>query len=255
MSIFKIMKSAAKTLASYGGIQIARNSRIAARELLGLRRRNINTIIDVGANEGQFAKDISRVFPSAVIYCFEPLPLTYEKLRSWAEDGHPQIRTFNLALGEEEGKVEMYQHVEHSPSSSILIATDECVELFPKVRRRQRITVNATTLDKMFGDKSDLLNPEILIKLDVQGFEGRVLRGGTQTLRKSAACIVEASLFKLYKDQTGFEDIVWFLRDWGFHYAGNLSQVYRKQGDVLFVDSVFVKDTAREHEYSDDRKI
>lgn len=67
------------------GLDIVRKSKSLKFTLLGLHNLHIRTVIDVGANEGQFAKMILGKFPDAHIYCFEPLPDPFYKLRKWAE--------------------------------------------------------------------------------------------------------------------------------------------------------------------------
>ncbi len=88
---------------------------------------------------------------------------------------------------------------------------------------------------------SEPINPELLIKLDVQGYEAHVMRGGGKTFRKARACILEVSLDDLYKNQTTFEDIFLLLSKVGFHYHGNLQQTYADDGHVIQVEAVFTK--------------
>jgi hypothetical protein len=81
---------------------------------------------------------------------------------------------------------------------------------------------------------------EILLKLDVQGSEDRVLRGGTRVLSKCRAVVLEASLDPLYERQADFLGLAQFLRGAGFTYVGNLDQSYGADGRVMFLDAVFV---------------
>lgn len=62
----------------------------------------------------------------------------------------------------------------------------------------------------------------------------------------SKACIAEVSLDKLYEGQAGFYKIVALLHELGFRYAGNLSQVYAKDGHVIYIDVVFIKSEVKE---------
>ncbi len=81
----------------------------------------------------------------------------------------------------------------------------------------------------------------LLENRDVQGYENRVIKGGTETLQKARACILEVCLDQLYEKQATFEDIVILLFDLGFRYVGNLEQTYADDGHVIYVDSVFTK--------------
>ncbi len=87
-----------------------------------------------------------------------------------------------------------------------------------------------------------VMNPEILIKLDVQGYEDRVVSGGSRTLNMAKACIAEISLLdRLYEDQSDFRDIISRLYELGYDYACNLNQSYANDGHVIYIDAVFVK--------------
>jgi FkbM family methyltransferase len=223
------------------GFDIVRSHNSPVVTLLGLRRFPIRTVIDVGANEGQFAKQILGFFPHAHLYCFEPLPEPFKKLRDWAEGQQGNVDVFNVALGETEGTIEMLSHVEHNTSSSLLRTTARCEELYPFTHKQAPLSIKLMPLDKIVVNLPQPLVPELLIKLDVQGYEDRVIRGGTETIRKARACIIEINLDELYENQATFKDLLLSLRELGFHYAGNLDQVYGEDGHVISLDAVFVR--------------
>ncbi len=85
------------------------------------------------------------------------------------------------------------------------------------------------------------IEPEILIKIDVQGFERRVIEGGKALLSQAAACILEISLQPLYEDQPTFMDICRLMDGLGLEYAGNILQVYDEKARVIFLDALFTK--------------
>jgi hypothetical protein len=85
------------------------------------------------------------------------------------------------------------------------------------------------------------LEPEILVKLDVQGYEDRVITGGQQTLARARACIIEVGLDQLYTGQASFPDLLRMLGQLGFAYAGSLEQAYDDDGHVVWFDAVFVR--------------
>jgi len=223
------------------GLDIVKMSKSPRHTLLGLRNLPIRTIIDVGANTGQFAKMILDVFPEAYIYSFEPLPKPFGELRKWAMQQKERVKVFNLALGETEGEVEMFNHIEFSPSSSFLRTTSICEELYPFTKKQVPVVVQMATLDNWTKNLSNPLAPEILIKLDVQGYEDRVIRGGKKTFMMASACILEVNLDNLYDKQATFNDIALLLYDLGYRYAGNLDQVCANDGHVIYIDAVFVK--------------
>ncbi|MCL0040931.1 FkbM family methyltransferase [Thermodesulfovibrionales bacterium] len=234
-------KQTVKKIFNSIGLDIIRLSKSPAHSLLGLRNLPIKTIIDVGANTGQFARTISKVFPKADIYCFEPLSNPFKELNKWAESQNGRVKVFNMALGDSEGTAEMLSHLEHSPSSSLLGTTEICERLYPFTKKQTSIPVQLTTLDNWVKRLPHSLTPEILIKLDVQGYEDRVIRGGQEIFKIAKACILEVNLDNLYEKQPTFKDIALLLNKYGYSYAGNLDQAYADDGHVIFIDAVFLK--------------
>ncbi|MEO0230929.1 MAG: FkbM family methyltransferase [candidate division WOR-3 bacterium] len=184
MKNFKIPKNLIKKFFNALGYDIIRANNNPARTLLGLRNLPIKTIIDIGANEGQFARYICKIFPDAYIYCFEPLPEPFEKLRRWVEkERKSKASIFNFALGDKEGTFKMFLHYEHTPSSSFLKTTEICEKYYPFTKSQTTISVKMTKLDNWIKSVSNL-ELEILVKLDVQGYEDRVIRGGKEVFKK-----------------------------------------------------------------------
>ncbi|MEM0173177.1 MAG: FkbM family methyltransferase [Sulfolobaceae archaeon] len=221
MKIPKIFKTLVKLSFNILGYDIIRLNNNPKATICGLKKYPIRTIIDVGANEGQFARYISKIFPEAILYCFEPVPETFEKLKNWAvKNGN--INAFNIALGDFNGDIEMLQHTEHSPSSSILKTSEICESLYPFTKKQKTINVRQMTMDNAIQSLNMTLKPDVLIKLDVQGYEDRVIRGGEEIFRNAKACILEICLDELYKEQANFREIIELLYNLGFNYAGNL---------------------------------
>jgi FkbM family methyltransferase len=237
----RLLQQLTKKVFNLMGVDIIRLPKSPRYSLLGLRHLPIRSIIDVEANTGQFAREIITVFPQAHIYCFEPLTEPYEELRKWAEKQDGRVTVFNVALGDKVGNVEMLKHLEHSPSSSFLKTTDLCHSLFPHTQRQSSVLTRMTTLDEWLKTLPNSLTPEILIKLDVQGYEDRVIRGGRETFNLTRACILEVNLDKLYEGQAEFNEIIELLYALGLEYAGNLDQIYADDGHVIYFDAVFVK--------------
>ena len=237
------IKLAIRKTANAVGFDIQHLSNSPRHNALGIRSMGIRTVIDVGANTGQFARYIRSILPDATILCFEPLPGPFAQLRDWAErEGRGRIHAFNLALGEHADVVEMFEHVDHSPSSSILPSTAVSHTLYPQTRRHESVEIKMDSLDEFLKRSGITLVPEVLIKLDVQGYEDRVIRGGLSIFAAARVCISEIDFDSLYDGQCSFRD-VWALLDRsGFQFRGNLEQTYAPDGHAVFADSVFVRD-------------
>jgi FkbM family methyltransferase len=223
------------------GLDLLRARNSPRLTLLGLKQMPIRSIIDVGANTGQFARDMRHFFPKATIYCFEPLTDPFRKLAKWSATQGGYVRAFNLALGESSGEIPMFWHIDHTPSSSLLASTDLNATYYPCTRAQRSCSVRIARLDDVMAEAKHPLAQDMLLKLDVQGYEDRVLRGATETLRSASAVVLEVCLDPLYKDQSDFLRLASFLADSGFEYAGNLSQSYGSDGHVIWLDALFRK--------------
>ncbi len=221
------------------GLDIRRTKNVPTFTMLGLPLRPVRTIVDVGANRGQFARKVLPLFPAAALYSFEPLPSACRELRKLA-DTHPNMHVRQLALGDRPGAAIFHEHVDHTPSSSLLSATPESRRLFPQTSRQQETEVEISTLDEQFPKPEDLIR-QVLLKLDVQGYEDRVLRGGRKLLNYVDIVITEYSVVSLYEGQATFLEISEELASAGLTYAGNLDQIYDEHGTVLFLDAVFIR--------------
>ena len=183
------------------------------------KKADFKTIIDVGANGGQFAKTSSFFFKNANIYSFEPLPDQYKELNSTMRLSD-RISLYNLALGNESGKIQFnknsYGHI-----SSVLEINPE--NLNPNYKRSEfkKIEVKIEKLDNVI--MQNLCIYPVLLKLDVQGYELEVLKGSTRLLDKSIDYIVvEANLEALYTGQPSFTELNRFLNENGFELDGML---------------------------------
>jgi FkbM family methyltransferase len=202
-----------------------------------LKKIPIKTIIDVGANEGQFAEEILNIFPHAEIYSFEPLGDCYEKLTSNFRS-NKKVHTYNFALGNRMGRSLLAEVA--SPSSSILKMGDLHKKLYPHTANLVEEKVKIKRLDDVFAGVN--LENEVLLKIDVQGAEERVIRGAGTVLRTANMIITEVSYATLYENQPLFRDIMNLLEKYGFSYIGNMEQFANPlTGAPLFADAIFVK--------------
>jgi len=222
------------------GYEIHKNRLSPLRKLLGATDFPVRTIIDVGANEGQFAGWILPYFPQASIFCFEPVADAFSVLASWAAKQGGRVTPVRCAIGETEGTLEMIKHDMHTSSSSFLRTTAHCEHFYPETKTQSSIKVSCKTLDGAVAGLNGL-EPDILIKVDVQGYEARVLRGGRQTFLQSKVAILEVSLVPLYESQPTFAEIVEMMDDLDFNYAGSLEQICNPNGLLLSIDAVFFK--------------
>lgn len=203
-----------------------------------IRRSNIRTIIDIGAHEGEFGSAMRAILPGAQIYAFEPLPECCSRLRGKFKASRT-FRAFEVALGENSGKTEFWRS-RSSKSSSVLPMASLHRTTFPWTAEAARTIVEMRTLDSFLGDMR--LSARTLMKIDVQGYEDRVLRGGMQTLQQIDYLLIEVSFQPLYHGQASFRDISDLLTSRGFSYAGNMEQLCSpRDGAILQADAFFLR--------------
>lgn len=213
-------------------------NQIKAKKFFWLQELGIRTVLDVGANDGNFATDIHKILPEAFIYSFEPLPDVFEQLK--LKTSHiKNIQYNNFALGEKEEEKIIYRN-DFTPSSSLLKMKVLHKEAFPNTANSSEQKILVKTLDSISSNLN--LFPRLLLKLDVQGYEINVLKGSPKLLEKVDVIIAETSFYELYENQTLFKDVFDFLHQHNFRYVGNMEQLQdSNDGKILQADSVFIK--------------
>ena len=216
-----------------------RNREVRENENLWLQNLGIETVLDIGANDGEFAKHVRSVLPTAQIYSFEPLKDCFQRLQAhFVEDS--KFQAINLALGSQAEHVTIYRS-SYSPSSSLLPMADLHKQAFPHTSGQSEEIVEVAKLDDL-ATKLNIKLP-LLLKMDVQGFETEVIAGGLDTLKQASVLILEMSLEKLYEGQELFDSMYRRLHDLGFHYCGNYAQLRHSEDNrVLQIDAIFRKD-------------
>ncbi|MEA2495161.1 MAG: hypothetical protein QOJ29_3072 [Thermoleophilaceae bacterium] len=194
------------------------------------------TVVDVGANRGQFAVFAARRFPSATILCFEPLAPARAKLEAIVGDLR-EARVFQVALSDSAGDREM--HVTRSDDSSSLLApTERQVEASLSGATEVGVTqVEVDRLDSIL-DIADIERPALL-KIDVQGAELDVLRGAEGVLGGFDEILVECSFVELYSGQALADDVAAFLVERAFRLVGRSAVARDGQGQPLQADFLF----------------
>jgi FkbM family methyltransferase len=188
------------------------------------------TVIDVGANKGQFAVYARIRWPNARLICFEPLPEPRAKL---ARVTRGQAEIHHCALGAEPGEGRM--HLATRTDSSSLLALGDRQKTIFGMDESGELSVPIQRLDACLTPP--LLRP-ILLKIDVQGFELEVLKGAAHLLPHLDAVYVEASYVELYEGQALHQDVERFLIEAGFLMKGRYNiHVHHNepvQADLLF---------------------
>jgi FkbM family methyltransferase len=196
----------------------------------------LDTVIDLGANRGQFALCVRRLYPRAGIYSFEPLAKPARKFRSVFKHD-VGVRLFNLAIGAQAGEAVM--HVSRWDVSSSLLPIGQAQRNnFPFTAETRQEKVSVARLSDCVG--ASLIVGKAMLKLDVQGFELTALEGCDDLIERFRYVYVEASFVELYSGQALATELIAYLFGKGFELVcvANLSKGRSQrpiQGDFLFI--------------------
>jgi FkbM family methyltransferase len=193
------------------------------------------TVIDIGANRGQFALVSRRCFPDARIVSFEPLSAPAKCFR--AALGHdPEVRLHDVAIGETAGEATIHVAAADD-SSSLLPMTRLQNTLFAGTREVRTETIRVERLGQCVSPAD--IRPPALLKIDVQGYELQTLKGCESLLGSFAYVYVECSFVELYQGQALADDVIGYLQQRGFALQGVYNMHYDGQGRAIQADLLF----------------
>ncbi len=210
--------------------------------VLGLLARHaIDLLVDVGANQGQFAQEFRAHGFTGSMCSYEPMEAAFALLNR-AASSDPRWTVTRTALGDKAGEAQM-DLAANSVSSSLLAITAAHIEADSASRTMGHEIVRVTTLDSQLRDvKGDAL----WLKLDVQGYEHRVLLGATETLGRTEVVQCEISFRELYAGQTHYLDLLGFLDAAGFLPVSVVPGLaHPVTGEAMQCDLLYVRSDAR----------
>ena len=237
------MKKIINTIISVFGYKLKKSKWLYEKNLnlnKSLSNNNINSIIDVGANNGQFAEEVFKNGFKGYVLSFEPLEIEYSNLL----DKKLKMKKYDWEIAERCGLGASEKKLDINisgmrQSSSILDISEIHTNLYPESINIGKEKIDIFPLDK-FYNKIINMKKNILLKIDTQGYELEILKGAIKTLGYVDAIYVEVSLVKLYKNQPLFDEILDFTKKFGFSVwsvdraVGNKSTGQTYQLDILF---------------------
>jgi len=236
------MKRIANWLANRLGYEIVPQWRMAglpaARKLREIfARQQINRVIDVGANEGQFYRFLrSDVGYTGEVVSFEPIPEIADRLRE--QSASDRLWTVHAsALGRSAGELTLNVAAMTVFSSFLRPLAHDPSEGGNVVSRMVRVPV--TTLDDMFPDQTTLRHT--YLKLDTQGFDLEVARGGERALGAIPALQTEMSYRALYDGMPDFRKSLSLFEQYGFQVSDFFLVSADSNGIAYEFDCVMVR--------------
>ena len=211
----RIMRKAINKTLGIFGLRLSRTRNDAAHQVVkGLTKKQIDVVLDVGANTGQFAKSIRHANYRGKIVCFEPLPDAHEELKNRCIRDERIFIHPRTALGDVRGSVQINVS-RNSVSSSILNLLPSHSDAAPESTYIDTIETNIDCLDNVFADYVAPGN-RVFLKIDTQGYEWNVLNGAKISLNRIDGLLLEMSLLPLYEGQRLWKDILDRLEREGF---------------------------------------
>jgi FkbM family methyltransferase len=212
----------------YNGRYFPARRRAEILDMLG-----VDLVLDVGANEGQFGRELRREGYRGSITSFEPLGDAFERLTNASDDSW---NAYNVALGKAPGTAVLHRS-RNSQSSSLLPITAQLLEASPDACYVGAEEVEVRTLDS-FG-----FDGKVYLKIDAQGSEPAILEGAEQTVDRAVVALeLELSTTTLYEKQALVGDVLNEITSCGF-FVMSLTPgfVHPRTREILQLDGIFVR--------------
>jgi FkbM family methyltransferase len=189
-------------------------------------------IVDIGAYEGDWSKEMNKIFPSADILLIEgqteKAPILENLCKSVPKFAY-QIALLGAAPTE-------VRFNKYETASSVLSENN--------MTNAEIESRKLTTLDTIVDQKA--IDGSVLIKIDTQGYELEILKGATQFLQKADVVLLEVSLLNIYIDSPLVDEVMFFMKEKGF-YLYDICSIIRRpldgalyQSDFIFVTKNFL---------------
>jgi FkbM family methyltransferase len=235
----------ARTLVRRTGVDVVRTNGAGLLRLhvdQVFARYGVNVVFDVGAHHGEYGAWLRRNGYRGWIASFEPVAANFAALRR-RSTGDRRWLVFPTALGAAGGRAEI-NVARNSVFSSFLGVTAYATETFgtePEVAAIESVEV--ATLDDVAGGVLDrVAAPRAYLKLDTQGWDLEVLKGGGRTVRQLDALQTEVSCRPIYRDMPTMATSLDALRAHGFAVSGLFPVTRDADLRVVELDCVAVRD-------------
>lgn len=209
------------------------------RRIRLIEHHNIDVILDIGANIGQYGGEMRNLGFKGEIHSFEPMKSAFKKLKKNAA-GDSKWQVHHYSIGEKDGQTTI-NIAKNSVSSSLLENLPQLTDSAPEAAFVEKETIEIRKLDSIFDDLN-LNGKKIYLKIDTQGYEEMVLLGAEKSLEKVTGIQIEMSFVPSYRGAITFDEMKTKLNQKGFTLLALENGFYdKKTGKQLEVDGVFYR--------------
>ncbi|GAB3717002.1 FkbM family methyltransferase [Nocardiopsis oceani] len=214
---------------------------LGARHIASLiRHAGVNCVFDVGANVGQYGKQLRAHGYEGRIVSFEPVEAMADKLRQVAEND-PDWHVHPIALGREDCTDTI--NVVQGSMSSLLDPTDFGNTRYKRFKKTESQKITLRRLDRLLDEAlAGIENPRPYLKLDTQGFDLEAYTGAGERIREFVGMQSEVALMQIYEGMPRMDESIRTYEADGFEVTG-MYPVTREDatGRVLEFDCVMVR--------------
>lgn len=194
-------------------------------------------IIDIGGANGDTSLYFANAFPGLQVYCVEPNARMLPFLKE-VESKNDRVTVKAMALGRVSGEAVLHVTANDFSSSLNELSLEELKKTAPdfqaKLEEKQQLKVHVSTLDTEFGDGPNVL----LMKMDTQGTELDILKGGETTLKKTRFILAEMNNHQIYNHTCQYYEMDEFLRNRSFKLA-DVVVTYKGDDGVTEYDALY----------------
>lgn len=213
-------QSATRTPADDWGLHKAASSNLCARHVADfLTNYEVNCVLDVGANKGQYGKQLRDFGYRGRIVSFEPVPEALARLQKTAERD-PDWSVHPFALGRSESVESM--HLGWKTMNSLLEPSAYGQQRYKRFADTSRTTqVQVRRLDQVMDEALEgIANPRPFLKMDTQGFDMEVFVGAGERIGEFVGMQSEVAALQLYEGSPHMTEAITAYEDAGFEITG-----------------------------------
>ena len=184
------------------------------------------SILDIGANTGQFYNKMSRYYPNSKYLLIEGNELCEDELKKL------NVEYKIVLLSDTEKEVEFWIDSNNKQSTGNSIYKEK-TQFF---NNSTSVKYKTKTLDSIVNQSYDL------VKIDTQGSEIDIIKGGLNTIKMAKGVILEVSLVEYNQGSPLQEEVFNFMSNLGFEPVEIIEKIYHPengqhiQNDVLFIN-------------------